>query len=377
MIPTDVLGRLRADVAADRALQPVAPAARLADILADFQPGQRIMAQIQALLPNGAYRAVVGQREITLALPFSAKAGDSLELEVVDNEGQLSLALTASKNKEAGEAFSTSFSRTGQLIAGLLQNSQQEQGKKGVQLNGGIPLLPEITDSQPLTGETLAPVLQKAVSDSGMFYEAHQAQWVNGQQSIEQLLKEPQGRLSSPVDPSPQSQQQIDITLKQTTSYGDDGQSGRPVDSSVSNNGFTRVPESLTPIVQQQFDTLSNQTLHWQGQVWPGQVMEWEVEEQQAQERNVATQDEDQRCWRTRLRLELPGLGTVEATLLLRGTNGVEVQLQANHPDTQSQLRNGGPAFQKQLENAGLQLNLFGVRAPVTTSEPAISQDVE
>ena len=41
------------------------------------------MAEIQAMLPNGSYRAVVAQREITLALPFSAKSGDSLELEVV------------------------------------------------------------------------------------------------------------------------------------------------------------------------------------------------------------------------------------------------------------------------------------------------------
>lgn len=411
MIPTDVLSRLRADTAADRALQPVAPAARLADILADFQPGQRIMAEIQALLPNGAYRAIVGQREITLALPLSAKAGDALELEVVDNDGQLTLALLAGKNKEAGAAFSTNFSSAGQLITGLLQHSQQEQGKKGVQLNGGIPLLPEISDTQPLTGEALAPALQKAVNDSGMFYEAHQAQWVNGQQNLEQLLREPQGKLSSPVDLHKQASnitntnssgvldgslstdlpqadlslpsraaladqqarpvsQQSEIFSRQVIQHSDDNRQGvLPADTPPSRSGFANVPESLTPIVQQQLDTLSSQTLHWQGQVWPGQIMEWEVQEQQARERDAALPDETEQRWRTRLRLELPGLGQVEANLVLQGNQTIEIQLQASNAETQVQLRNNGLLLQNQLEDAGLQLSQFGVRAPSVKPE--------
>lgn len=36
------------------------------------------IAEIQAMLPNGTYRAIINQRNVTLALPFSAKTGDSL-----------------------------------------------------------------------------------------------------------------------------------------------------------------------------------------------------------------------------------------------------------------------------------------------------------
>ena len=57
---------------------PVAAAQKIADVLSNLVPGQRVLAEIQALLPNGNYRAIVAQREITLALPFSAKAGDTL-----------------------------------------------------------------------------------------------------------------------------------------------------------------------------------------------------------------------------------------------------------------------------------------------------------
>ncbi|MCK7498328.1 MAG: hypothetical protein MZW92_52605 [Comamonadaceae bacterium] len=37
------------------------------------------------------------------------------------------------------------------------------------------PILP----APPQTGQALAPLLQRAVSESGIFYESHQAQWVH------------------------------------------------------------------------------------------------------------------------------------------------------------------------------------------------------
>ena len=78
MIPPDVASSLRLVLPDTNALQsqqtaPVPAAQRIADVLSNAVPGQRILAEIQAMLPNGTYRAVVAQREITLALPFSAK----------------------------------------------------------------------------------------------------------------------------------------------------------------------------------------------------------------------------------------------------------------------------------------------------------------
>ncbi len=97
MIPPDVASSLRLVIPDQHALpnaqsQPVAPAQQVADVLSNLVPGQRILAEIQALLPNGSYRAVVAQRDITLALPFSAKPGDTLELEVTESDGKLTLA---------------------------------------------------------------------------------------------------------------------------------------------------------------------------------------------------------------------------------------------------------------------------------------------
>ena len=118
MIPSDVASRLQ--VTADAAVSRVPSVQQVSDVLADLVPGQRVLAEIQVLLPNGAYRALINQRDVTLALPFAAKAGDSLELEVVDNDGKLALAVVARKLGQSdasagGErpAVETTLSRTG------------------------------------------------------------------------------------------------------------------------------------------------------------------------------------------------------------------------------------------------------------------------
>jgi hypothetical protein len=203
MIPPDVASSLRLVIPDTGALQnqqtaPVPAAQRVADVLSNAVPGQRILAEIQALLPNGTYRAVVGQRDITLALPFSAKPGDTLELEVAESDGKLILAFVANRTsgKTAAslpESVSTSLSTAGKVIGNLL-NPLEGEGKQAAPaaLNRSQPLV----ETMPKTAADLAPVLKQALTQSGMFYEAHQARWVAGQLPTAALLQEPQGKLS-------------------------------------------------------------------------------------------------------------------------------------------------------------------------------------
>ncbi|NTV69450.1 MAG: flagellar hook-length control protein FliK [Azonexaceae bacterium] len=150
------------------------------------------------MLPNGTYRAVVAQREITLALPFSAKAGDTLELEVAESDGKLILAFIANRSSGKAatsppESVSTSLSTAGKVIGNLLTPLEGE-GKQAAPaaLNRSQPLV----EVMPQSAADLAPVLKQALSQSGMFYEAHQARWVSGQLPTAALLQEPQGKLS-------------------------------------------------------------------------------------------------------------------------------------------------------------------------------------
>jgi hypothetical protein len=203
MIPPDVASSLRLilpdqQAATNAATQPVVAAQKIADVLSNLIPGQRVLAEIQALLPNGNYRAIVGQRDLTLALPFAAKAGDSIELEVTESDGKLTLAFVANRTSTSAananpESVPTTFSSTGKLIGNLMAAIDGE-GKRApaTPLNGNQALV----ENMPKNAADLVPVLKQAITQSGMFYEAHQARWVAGQLPTEALRQEPQARFS-------------------------------------------------------------------------------------------------------------------------------------------------------------------------------------
>ena len=198
MISVDSTNRLQPGP--DPALRPALPAQEITDKLSGLVAGQRLLAQIQSLMPNGSYRALINQRSVTLALPFAVKAGDSIELEVTESDGKLTLAVVAPESagaeKAGNESAATSLSRTGQLISNLLGGSRDAKGGPvALPLNANQP----IAATPPTSAQALQPLLEQAITQSGMFYESHQAEWVEGRYSKEQLLQEPQGKLAPQV----------------------------------------------------------------------------------------------------------------------------------------------------------------------------------
>lgn len=346
MIPPDVASALRTTLAdsssaqQSQQTQPVSPTQRIADVLSNLVPGQRIFAEIQALLPNGSYRALVAQRDVTLALPFAAKPGDSLELEVAESDGKLTLAFVANRSdaqaKTADPSVATYLSRAGKLIGDLMQGIDGE-GKRApaAPLNGNQALV----STMPKDGATLAPLLKQALSQSGVFYEAHQARWISGKLPAEQLQMEPQGKLSpantlaTPNNPATTNNPRAESTAVQTTLPGG-------------------VPREIAPIVQQQLDGLANQSFAWQGQVWSGQKMWWEIGENP--EDRQLTGEEASARWHTRLKLQLPLLGDIDARLHLQAGGELGIRILSTSSDGESRLRDSLPALQKQLEAAGL-----------------------
>jgi len=365
------------------------------------------MAEIQALLPNGTYRAIVAQRDITLALPFSAKPGDSLELEVVETDGKVALAFVANRSVSAGAAAQnsvpTTLSQTGKLIGDLL-GGIDNQGKRAppAALNGSRPLV----ESMPTTASDLAPVLKQALTQSGMFYEAHQARWVAGELPTSNLLQEPQGQLSqtqiaalkdsalgtltagnsssteaSSASKSQQSlqgqsaaatpsemhspqgaraelayaqQASLQEAPAQLASQGDQGA------SRTANTAPQLIPPQISPLVQQQLDALATQTYAWQGQIWPGQQMSWEISEDQGGRQQDSEAGNSQ--WQTRLKLTLPQLGGVEASLRLRPGNEIEISLTVDQGSSGSTLDAASQSLKQQFAAAGLNLSQFSVK---------------
>ena len=419
MIPADVASRLQ--VSADTALRPVAPAQEIADRLSGLVAGQKVMAEIQAMLPNGTYRALINQRNITLALPFSAKSGDSLELQVTESDGKLALAVVAAADdgsKPAAATTSATLSRTGQLISDLFAGARDAGGSPAAAtLNANAPL-----SEAPVSAQELLPQLKQAITQSGMFYESHQAEWVEGRFTKAALLQEPQGKLSSPATlaaqaqistapqnigantPPPAAGQPASVPVG--NAVADEAAAARatpktPADavevaaalrpasdgtpaselgkSSTAPSPAQAQAQPQTPgqlvapqaqaLVQQQLEALATQNFSWQGQIWPGQEMRWEIEED-AERRPAGSDDETAARWATQLHLTLPRLGQVDAKIRLQG-NEITLQMTAASEETRAQMRAAGIALRSQLNEAGITLSSMGVAATENDGEAA------
>ncbi len=384
MIPSDVASRLQ--VSADAALRPVAPAQEIADKLPGLVAGQKIMAEIQSLLPNGTYRALINQRNITLALPFSAKSGDALELQVTESDGKLTLAVVSRPEGEAGKAAaattSATLSRAGQLISTLYSGANNaKEGSTALPLNSNQP----IANTPPGSAQDLLPLLKQAITQSGMFYESHQAEWVEGRFAKTALLQEPQGKLSSPAafsTPAPADEQARAALLKAPLLANTNAPAAAPrlaaeaAQTQTTNIDGSKPSTAQTPaqalnqlvapqtqaIVQQQLEALATQNFVWQGQVWPGQEMRWEIDEDAA--RRGQAGEETAEKWATRLRLSLPNLGEIDAQIRLQG-NQITLAMSARNAETRTMMRTASVALRSQFDDAGLTLASMGVDAGI------------
>jgi hypothetical protein len=256
-------------------------------------------------------------------------------------------------------------------------------------LNRGQPLVAQA----PSSGVDLAPSLQKAVSQSGLFYEAHQAQWVAGDRLLTSLRAEPQGQLPAMPRQTPASslagpgnttasesqgmiagaRPESAAQLRQTAS-GQAEQSGSAYSqnnsgaerastgtSALSGSNTSAIPDGIRPLVQQQLDAVATQRLAWSGEVWPGQTLDWTIERELIEEREAAPESGDIQQWTTSLRLSMPRLGVVGATLQLSGDR-LRLRVIASGDNVASDLRRQAPELAQALENAGLTLQTVDIR---------------
>jgi flagellar hook-length control protein FliK len=231
------------------------------------------------------------------------------------------------------------------------------------------------------------PLLKQAIVQSGMFYEAHQAEWVEGRYSKAQLQQEPQGKLppaSAAPHASPANNPAASLARTARRWRADAGRCWRASRQSGARRHHRRHPPRLPAqlaqpvapqaqgLVQQQLEAFATQNFSWQGQVWPGQQMQWEIQNQT--EDRAADHDSAGEKWQTRLHLTLPRLGEVDARLHIQGQQ-LTLTMTAGDAQTRVLLRSEAANLHSQLEQAGLDLASLGIAAP--QESPADVQPAE
>lgn len=212
---------------------------------------------------------------------------------------------------------------------------------------------------------TLALALRVALQQSGLFYESHLTQMVYGQRTPQQLSEEPQAALRLPAgqpDNAPSTARQAADTpapareASQSAAGSASGSGSASPSGASSGQGQPLAgihPEAMQ-LVRQQLDVLANQSVTWQGQAWPGTEMEWEVE----RDRTAGSPEPEEGHWATRIKLDLPRLGLVEARINLAG-NQVVMHLVA--PRSAAELGRNGDGLRQGLTSAGLTLSQLNV----------------
>lgn len=390
MIPGDINARLRSMLEA--IVEPISPTRTISDDLPRMQPGQRFLALIERPLPDGSFRALVAGKSITLALPESVKSGDTLELQVTEQRGNTVHArpLLAGAG-QATDLPRPTLSQAGQIISQLLTGRHGEARPLPLQQTSGV-----LTPS-PGQAATLAPMLRQAISQSGMFYESHLRQWAEGKFPLSNLLKEPQGQLSSlstgnsPATPQTGSQPPLPAqapaeapetaslkpppgsnasALSETEQVRRQLQEANqprpgPLESATKISPASRqIAEPLTPVVLQQLEALASNLLSWQGMVWPGMQLQWSVSDPDS-ESGQSSSDEEGQIWRSTLRVDLPNIGGVQARLLL-GPQGLRIQLDTDNANTAQSMRAGQSSLIEALEAAGISLQQLTVSEHVS-----------
>jgi hypothetical protein len=299
---------------------------------------------------------------------------------------------------EADSAKAT-LSSAGRLIDNLLQTAEQDGASTVVV--GKTPVV-----ASPATAATeLATALKDTLTNSGLFYESHLQQWLDGSRSLTDLMREPQNKNNT------NAKSQASITQAQTARLlnfvRELGNNGRPINELIREvqtqlagdkdsmrllnvvRNWTESGRSLTDLAQtlktpseanallradtvtsdaarlinQQLSTLENQRLVWHGELWPGQQMEWEVSRDAPDNKQT---EEAQQSWQSVVRFELPTLGTVSATINLVGDH-VYMQIRTTTEEAASSLRTHGNELIEAMENAGTPLDSLTVKQDAET----------
>ena len=304
-----------------------------------LKPGQNVQATVRARLPGGEFVVALGEQNreekqlLHLKLPHSAQAGDLLDLVFISRDPRPAFML----KPNTPTAVSVPLSETGRFIDGLVRRLISPGSPPA--LTGTEALL----EASPVDSVQLARNLANALTRSGLFYEAHLAQWMAGARPLAELLLEPQARLS----PQQMHARDSDFLPNTTPSAGDNA-----APDNASNVRDPVHPEALA-LVRQQLEIFETRHVTWQGLAWPGQPVEWEVAEEKHEPGDE--REEASSTWNTLLRITLPNLGHLSACIRLN-EGGVEIQLVAADPVTAFILRTGAIPLANGLEAAGIKL---------------------
>jgi hypothetical protein len=302
--------------------------------LTALETGKAFQAQVLSRLSNGDFLVGIADTAARMALPQGTRVGEQLSLTMIGREPRPLFLLERPAAQDQA-----SVSPAARLVSSLMQAAPAMPAA----LSGAAPLAAPGT---PLQAAPLAQALQDSLEYSGLFYESHVSQWAHGARSLPHLQREPQMQAAQVIPP--------DSTSELRVYPGGAGIDASPQAASAP------LELDAASLIRLQLDTLEQRGVAWRGELLPGQPMQWEVREQ-GQEASGPALPPAERAWHSTVRLELPALGAVAASLQLQGGH-LQLTLRAEDAGSAALLRANGDGLAQALEAAGLPLDMMTVR---------------
>ncbi len=313
-----------------------------------FAPGQQIKGEVLATLGGGRFMVQVAEQTLEFSMPKGTKPGDRVNLFFITDEPGPTFLMA-----RFGRPGDSRVSDTGRWLSAFLGATSAR-----IPVQDTMGILSTLLAGPPTDASQVGKTLQQGLRGSGLFYESHLARWFGGEYQLDDLLQEPQGRLSSlkqlMVNDAAEEAQERAGVKNDTMAV---------MEALFKKAGATQAHEGIADsrtlaVVREQLETLQSGQIVYRGELFPGQQMEWKVSERESRRNNDGGQE---RAWDTEMRLELPRLGTISARLRLDG-NRISIDLHANDEASVDLLSMGRPALVEQLQVAGLDPGEIGVR---------------
>ncbi len=306
-------------------------------------PGQQLKGEVLAALGGGRFTVLVADQVMEFSMPKGIRRGDMLNLFFITEEPQSTFLMA-----RFGKPGDSRVSETGRWLSGFLGTTADQMSPQAA-----IGILRTLLTSPPTDAVSVGQMLQQGLRGSGLFYESHLARWFGGEYPLDEILKEPQGRLSPRL--SQPGEQPVGAVADALNQIALKTGSAELMDSlfkkagnSMSHDGIA--DQRTLTVISDQLSTLQNGQHILRCDLFPGQTMEWSIAEREARR---SSSGERERTWETRVEINLPRMGTINVRLVLDGTR-ISLDLAAENSDVASRLEGGRARLSEQLEAAGL-----------------------
>lgn len=315
----------------------------------DFLPGQQVKGEVLARLSEQVYLVRIAGQAYRTELPLSLRPGDPLELTFRAAEPRLSFTLRDITLEASAATISSTAARLSRVM------SEVQGGPAARPAVAFAPLL----DAHPSDPAGMAASIQKSLAFSGLFYESHVVRWLLGERLLADLMKEPQARLAmlrgkrngdGPQDVHRQTEGEETLTPGPAGPSPADCEPAGIIEQLLGADSLFSLP-----MVREQLALLLSGVVRWQGEVWHGQEMEWDVEREPE-----AHDGSEDTAWRTTIRLELPRLGAIAATLSISGSE-VRGRITAGSSESVAHLKRELDRLKNGMAETGLRLTEMAV----------------